>query len=150
MTSTASHAYSRVNARNARSVLYVADMFQIPEMVSYAYEVCRQSISSDNITDWVEWIEAQTPRRNDEASVSSTRASTPLSMPTDGQHMNGTGNGVAAVGSEGMSFGTAPVTQVSGSAPQRQEASRQATSSGWQDVLSQPVTSYVTQLKQDM
>jgi hypothetical protein len=131
-------------------VLYVADMFQIPEMVSYAYDVCRQSIGLDNISDWVEWVEAQAPPRNDLPSVSSTRASTPLSMPADGQHTNGTGHGFAAVGSEGMSFGTAPVTQVSGSAPQRQEASRQTSSSGWQDVLSQPVTNYVTQLKQDM
>lgn len=67
----------------------------------------------------------------------------------DGQHVNGTSHGYTAVGQEGMSFGTAPTSQVTGNVL-RQETSRQTGSSGWHDVLSQPVTSYVSQLKQDV
>lgn len=123
-------------------------MLQLPDMVSYAFKVCRQSISVDNIIDWVEWIEAQSPSRNDEASGSSSRVSTPLSM-ADGQQVNGTHYGYPALGLEGMSFGTAPQSDGAGNG-QRQETSRQTSSSGWQDVLSQPATSYTAQLKQDV
>ncbi|KAI5454777.1 histone acetyltransferase 1 [Naganishia albida] len=144
----ASYAYQQVNARNARSILYAADMLQLPDMVSYAFKVCRQSISVDNIIDWVEWIEAQSPPRNDEASGSSSRVSTPLSM-ADGQQVNGTHYGYPALGLEGMSFGTASQSDGAGNG-QRQETSRQTSSSGWQDVLSQPATSYTAQLKQDV
>lgn len=151
---TASHMYSAVTAANARSVLAVATVFGVPDLGSYAYEVCRQSISSDNILDWVEWIELQAPQGADQASSSSSRASTPQSVPADGQHVNGSGPAFTTSDTEGMSFGTAPSTgptQNPISTQTKQETTRQtASSNGWHDVLSQPATSFVTQLKQDM
>lgn len=137
-------------------MLAVATAFGVPDLCPYAYEVCRSSITADSIQEWVEWIDSQEPK-NDQILASSSRASTPQSLPADGRHMNGAGPGPNTIGGDGMSFGTAPTLvatgpiEVSGNFQQKHETTGQAGSSnGWKDVLSQPADNFVKQLKQDM
>lgn len=159
-TRLASHMYAEVNPANARSVLAVATVFGIPELAAYAYEVCRQSLSMDNIIDWVNWIDQQAPPTSDQVSTPPSPAPTPNNVPIDGGYVPGAGLPHSNVTSERMNFGTTPGVSYSpapsqagssSSAAQNVESTSQSkTPNGWQDVLSQPPTSFVTRLKQDM
>jgi hypothetical protein len=107
----------------------------------------------------VDWVESQEPKV-EQISASSSRASTPHSLPADGRYVNGTGLSPAVPGGDGMSFGTAPTLahtvangpiQVSGNSQEKPEATGQTgPPTGWRDVLSQPADNFTTQLKQDM
>ena len=141
---------------NARSVLAVATAFGMNDLCTYAYDVCRQSITADTIQEWVEWIDSQEPK-SDQISAPSSRASTPQSLPADGRYINGPASTPPAAGGDGMSFGTAPTLvasgsiQVSGNTQMSHGTTGQAGSSnGWRGVSSQPADSFVAQLKQDM
>ncbi|KAJ9108890.1 hypothetical protein QFC21_000211 [Naganishia friedmannii] len=156
----ASHMYAEVNPANARSVLAVATVFGIPELAAYAYEVCRQSLSVENIIDWVNWIDQQTPSTSDQVSTPPSPAPTPNNAPVEGSHVPSAGVPQSSIASEGMNFGTTPGVSYSpapsqagssSSATHKEEStSQRKTSNGWQDVLSQPATSFVTRLKQDI
>jgi hypothetical protein len=152
--------YAEVNPANARSVLAVATVFGIPELAAYAYEVCRQSLSVENIIDWVNWIDQQTPPTSDQVSAPPSPAPTPNNAPMEGGHVLNIGAPQPNAANERMSFGTSPGVSYSpapsqagssSSAAQNVEPTSQTKiANGWQDVLSQPATSFVTRLKQDM
>ncbi|KAJ9101914.1 hypothetical protein QFC19_004995 [Naganishia cerealis] len=152
--------YAEVNTANARSVLAVATVFGIPDLAAYAYEVCRQSININNILDWVSWIDQQTPPTSDQNAAPPSPAPTPFNAPMEGSHVLSAGLPQSNTASETMNFGTTPgvsyspapsQTGSSSSVAQKEESAGQGRPpNGWQDVLSQPATSFVTQLKQDM
>ena len=131
-------------------MLTVATAFGMNDLCTHAYDVCRQSITADTIQEWVEWIDLQEPK-SDHSSAS--RASTPVSLPADVRHINGTGLVHPTVDRDRMDFGTAPsveataTTQVYGNV---QKPRGMTSPNGWKDVFSQPADNFVTQLKQDM
>lgn len=55
---------------NARAVLAAACLLGgMDDLCSYAYELCRQSISIENIGEWLEFVEAVPPASSDGSST---------------------------------------------------------------------------------
>ncbi|KAL6307925.1 hypothetical protein BKA93DRAFT_815618 [Sparassis latifolia] len=57
-----SHSLSMINPGNARAVLAAGCLLGgMDELCNYAYEVCRQSISMENISEWLEFVDSIPP-----------------------------------------------------------------------------------------
>lgn len=67
-----SAAVKHIRPENARAVLAAGCLLgSMDELCNYAYEICRQSITMDNINTWLEFVDAV-------PSVSSDGVSTPV------------------------------------------------------------------------
>ncbi|ORY23436.1 hypothetical protein BCR39DRAFT_549296 [Naematelia encephala] len=65
-----------VTPTNARAVLATSYLFQgMPELVHHAYSICRDSLSAENVVDYVQWLNPSASRTNghghQDSSVSS-------------------------------------------------------------------------------
>lgn len=70
---------SLIRPENARAVLAAGCLLgRMDDLCNYAYEVCRQSITVDNISSWLEFVDSMPS-----ASDSSSRPMTPID-----QHQN--------------------------------------------------------------
>jgi hypothetical protein len=68
-----------IHSNNSRSVLLASIFLALPDLSSLAYTICRQSITSQTIRDWITWFDAreekatrESERRREKQSGSET------------------------------------------------------------------------------